>query len=153
MAQHPATTTADGRYHYTNVMRLGRTLDIWVQLMRKHNSNVHGWYYRPLERGGYGYDALCCSIMNVFDAIQMSTNEWALARAVHAGWTENYVYWRDNMVPPRSPYRAPSYPLGDSRRDQCAASIFDELPKDEQEKDLIIARGLKAEIELIKELL
>ncbi len=66
-------------------------------------------------------------------------SEERVAELVHNGWVTNYVYWRDRK-PGKPLYIAPAKPLGDIRRNLCASTAFKNLPNDEQEKDLVIAR-------------
>jgi hypothetical protein len=63
-----------------------------------------------------------------------------IARLVHEGWCINYVFWRDNKpFEENKNYDKPYQPLGDDRRNKCAQLKYNELDKDEQAKDIIIA--------------
>jgi hypothetical protein len=139
---------------------MGQSLDTLVQKVHKNNAVVYGWGCAPLIRGAFGYDNLCSSIMKFIEVIDLTPDSTdaelntdplpdgdALAAAIHDGWAENYIYWRDNKPYLRSclgwpMYRRPAQPLGDDRRNLCAASAFAALPADEQMKDRVIAQFL-----------
>lgn len=140
------TTTANGKYNLLQLYYY-KPLKEWIARVHAHMSKESGWEYRPLQPGTFGYDGVACSIARVFNAKntvdQMSLEE--IASHVHDGWVENYVYWRDNTPWINSNlYKPPYSPLGDERRNKCAALKFSDLPADEQEKDLVIARYLSA---------
>jgi hypothetical protein len=135
--------TANGKYSY-NTLYAGKTLDNWIQSTHAENCRVNGWVVTPLKPGAFGYDNLACSLHYLFACLAETKtcqiSHGKLASAVHDGWMENYVYWRDNE-PWRdsSFYRAPAKPLGDARRNSCLVS-YENLPLEEQDKDMIIVK-------------
>ena len=124
------------------------TLDSLVQETHKHNCEVNGWQFKPLLRGAFGYDNLCLSIAKLLDCNQMQLTDEKAAEIVHDGWVQNYLYWRDN-----SPWTNTSVnPIGDERRDKCAATKFIDLPQEEKDKDFIISNFiLKKMIEALED--
>jgi hypothetical protein len=138
-----AFCTADSSIMYGTEIK-GKSLDEWVQLCHKYNCDKNGWKFNPLKKGAYGYDNLCYSIFYAaFDVIVMgkSVSLHMCSTRIHAAWVKNYVYWRDNHPEERTDvkYYAPYNKLGDDRRNNLVKLSFDELPKEEQDKDTIIA--------------
>ena len=142
-----ATVTANGKYKYDCVF-MNISLDEWVQLVHKNNAKLNCWKYSPLKKGCFGYDNLAISIGHVFTEYpEMKTHSKeetdildVLAEAIHVGWTENYLYWRDNKPWLNDKnYTKPAQSLGDSRRNLCAETDYNHLPEDERNKDIIIA--------------
>jgi len=135
------TRTANGEYDY-DAPAGGATIRELVDAAHRALGAASGWEYVPLRPGAFGFDNLACSVGRVADALRVNPllDEAAAARAVHGGWCANYRHWRD--APPAAPDRAPREPLGDARRDACLAADFDELPADEREKDLVVARSV-----------
>lgn len=138
--------TANGKYSYITSYH-GKPLKEWIEKVHAHLSQKSNWEYRPLQPGTFGYDNMACSIARVFEAETdvktLSLEE--IASHVHDGWIENYVYWRDNQPWKTSAhFKAPFNALGDERRNKCASLKFSDLPVDEQEKDMVIARYLMA---------
>ena len=135
-----ATVTASKKYSYEEQVG-GKSLAEWVDVLHLHNCSQNGWYYRPLRPGAFGYDNLVYTVAAGFESQDRS--ELGLARAIHQAWAENYRYWRDHQpYLGNKIYFKASKPLGDDRRNLCAQQTFDELPEDEQEKDLVLARCL-----------
>ena len=140
-----ALTTANGRHLY-------QLYDTLAQEAHRHFAEVNGWAKSTLRPGQFGYDNMVTSVAWValmdralvfdFDTPRQLTVEEA-ADLIHQGWTENYLYWRDQkpFLQNRG-YQKPAKPLGDPRRDSCAQATFAQLPPDEQEKDLVLARFL-----------
>lgn len=138
-----AVQTANGEYRYD--LRLGdQTLDQWVQGAHQHNCQQHGWDYRPLRPGAFGYDNLVISLG--YALATKSRDRTILAEAIHRGWVVNYVYWRDHRPWEREGYFKPFKPLADPRRDECAQTPFSDLPEEEKEKDLLLADFLLTQL-------
>ena len=135
-------STANGLINYNDYV-LGYTIDSWVQSAHKHNCMSNGWKVTPLHKGAFDYDNLACSINKVLQSTQtplgLSVDE--AADLIHQGWIENYIYWRDTMPWKNSTtYRKPASPLGDARRNKCADTPYVNLPQDEKDKDILIAK-------------
>jgi hypothetical protein len=138
-------TSANGMFQY-NVMIGDMTLDVWVQETHRMMCKEYKWALNPLKPGCFGYDNLAVSIGYCYhkflDAIERrnvsieEASDW-----IHQGWIENYVYWRDQQPwkAKTQAYLKPAKPLGDERRDQCAASTYANLPEEEKQKDRLIA--------------
>lgn len=148
MQQTLPNKTANGQYCYEDTY-YGQPMDSWVQWCHQDNCVANGWRYTPLARGAFGYDNIVVSLHFLFEEIGvchdasveellLPENQERLADAIHRGWCENYIYWRDNK--PKAPYRAPAKPLGDARRNACATETYAELPEDEKEKDQLFVR-------------
>lgn len=149
-AKKEAVRTANGAHRYDDVS-FGLSLHEWVQKLHAHNCAASGWAAAPLRRGAFGYDNLAMSVAAVFldeDAGPPSPLDVSsVAARIHAGWAENYVFWRDNA--PWSGtfhyvYTKPYAPLGDAHRDLCAVRSYAELPADERANDDVLAEGLLA---------
>ena len=71
-----------------------------------------------------------------------------MADLIHQALAINYIYWRDNKPWLRKGegYTKANKPLNDERRNMCAVSKYEELPEDEKEKDLIIARWIQKQV-------
>jgi len=139
-----ATCTANGMYSYTAVMH-GRALHDWVEIAHRFVARESQWQYMPLVPGAFGFDNFVMSIARLFEQIDRDVHSTMAecASAVHRGWAENYVWWRD--YPPESPpYRAPANPLGDERRNELATTPYGSLPDDEQRKDRWIVKSVLA---------
>jgi len=137
-----AVETANKKYKYDDEFN-GKKLCELVDKVHKYMSEKLKWTYNPLYPGTFGYDNMAMSIGHALSEIKlkdMKTKE--LASLIHDGWIINYVYWRDN-----SPwltnelYKKPYNKLGDERRNACVVP-YNELSKDEQYKDDIIAECL-----------
>lgn len=65
-----------------------------------------------------------------------------IAELIHDGWAIHYKYWRDNKPwNNKDIVRFYSYnDLGDERRDNCVAKKFEDLPDDEKQKDMVLAK-------------
>lgn len=145
-----ATTTANKEYSFDQVFH-GKSLEDWVQLAHKELSRASHWRYFPLKRGQFGFDNMVMSVglaLNNMCEIPQGEGEIPTAEEVadwiHEGWSQNYRYWlkRQPWLANPNLYKKPSKALGDKRRTECAKASYQELPKDEQDKDLVIARFL-----------
>jgi len=136
------TTTADGLCSYDRIYR-SRQLRQWIEDVHRANCLANGWRVTPLKVGAFGYDNLALSLHHLFNLLEKDpeASEEQRAAAIHDGWAQNYVYWRDNkpwLNSARGTYHKPASALGDTRRNMCASTSYDELPQDEKDKDLII---------------
>lgn len=140
-----ATETANKQYKYDQIVK-GKTIDEWVQFAHKQNCRLNGWNYYPLKKGAFGYDnlAVCIGyILNNISTIDLfNMNMDVLAEKIHEGWVINYTYWRDNKPYERFPelYFKPFNPIGDEKRNTSAITQYNNLPLEEKEKDIIIAK-------------
>lgn len=142
-------SSASGNFKYDEFFG-NYSLNDLVNECHKELSRVYNWKYFKLIPGQFGYDNMVESIGNVFKNIQshnlkkIDLSEEMIASWVHDGWTNNYVYWRDHKPFETNPsvYFKPAKPLGDERRDLCANTKYQDLPQDEKDKDLIIAKKL-----------
>lgn len=134
-----ATHTANSHYSYTQLF-YDKPLDSYIQYCHKVLSDKSGWNYIPLKKGSFGYDNLAVSIGYMLDHYTKNQCKTVCASYVHKGWCINYIYWRDYNPGENNPilYIKPYTPLGDERRNKCAETSYEFLPKDEQDKDLII---------------
>jgi len=138
-----ATLTANGRYKYDDIY-YGAKLDQWVQEAHRANCKANGWSYQPLKKGAFGYDNIAVSLVYLFDAFYETSDNDELASAVHNGWCENYLYWRDNKpYLTNTNYHRPAKAIGDALRNKCAELPYDKLPKDEQVKDMVFVHFVK----------
>ena len=138
------TQTANEMYDYNTEYNDIKLSDL-VQECHKYNCNLNGWYYQKLKIACYGFDNLAVCLGIVLDNIDEDADEEKIAELIHEGWVVNYVYWRDNKpwLNKEYNYQKPSKPLGDDRRNLCATTKYKDLPDDEKEKDLILARWVK----------
>ncbi len=141
-----ATITANNLYEY-NKIYFNNNLNYWIQETHKYNSEYYKWNYYLLKKGAFGYDNIAISIGLLFDKIINDNNLLndieSCASIIHDGWCINYTFWRDNEPWLKSNnYFGPAKPLNDERRNECAKLHFQELPTDEKEKDIIIAKFL-----------
>ena len=139
-----ASVTANQKYKYNQVFH-GHSLDSWIQIVHKNNAEVNKWKYFPLKQGAFGYDNLAISLAYMFtqgDSFLVNDNQTDnLANLIHKGWTENYLYWRDNKPwLTNTNYFKPAQALGDDRRNLCANTNYCDLPEDEKVKDRDIAQ-------------
>lgn len=145
-----ATCTANGKYEYGSIW-FGKTLDEWIQNCHRYNSEKNLWKYTELKPGSFGYDNLAHSLCYAFQTIidgEYGVNN--LASAIHNGWSENYLFWRDHQPGSTNTlvkYYEPYNKLGDERRNMAATTRFQDLPKDEQVKDIVIASFLLENIQ------
>lgn len=137
-----ADQTANQEFSYAEVY-YGHSLAEWVNLAHKELSLASGWGYTPLKPGMFGFDNMAMSIGHTFrsskDISKLSVDQ--VAQLIHEGWVKNYVYWRDHK-PSKPLYSAPAKPLGDDRRNLCASTLYQDLPQEEKDKDLVIATFL-----------
>lgn len=145
-----ASQTANKKYQYDAIFH-GHTLDFWVQEAHKANCRANNWKYTPLKRGAFGYDNILVSMFYLFDYLKHNgfENKDAMANAVHLGWCENYIYWRDNKPHKQFPdlYFAPAKSLSDKRRDLCAQQDYKDLPDDEKAKDHVFVNFVLSKLE------
>lgn len=136
-------STANNQFKY-NQEFYGYLLSDLVQSCHKNSAEVYNWKLFPLLEGQFGYDNLAVSIGHSLSNIDIKNcNVEELANLIHEGWVINYVYWRDNEPYLLNDfYLKPFNALGDDRRNLCANTKFINLSKEEQEKDIIIAKYL-----------
>jgi hypothetical protein len=128
--------TANGKYSYSDNFR-GISVHEWVQECHSYMCDKYGWKTFPILPGAFGYDNLVISLHHLFEKLDNSEED--MAEAVHAGWTENYLYWRDNKPWETDGfYRKPGNSLGDTRRNTCASTQYRDLPEEEKEKDIVV---------------
>ena len=142
-----ATTTANGNYNYSDVYN-GKTLGEWVNLNHRENCRINGWASTQLRAGAFGFDNIATSLAYFFDAQknESSYDDIALASAIHNGWIENYLYWRDNkpwLGTGKNIYFKAAKPIGDKQRDMCASTPFEHLPEEEKAKDMVFVNFMK----------
>jgi hypothetical protein len=143
-----AIQTANKMFNYEQEIH-GFTIDNWVKNAHKYNCNIHKWSYNPLKKGSFGYDNLAVSIGYTLQNFIFSNKSNdkiidILAELIHRGWCINYIYWRDNEpeLDKTFKYISPYNKLGDMRRNNCAITDFNDLDKEEKDKDYIIAKFL-----------
>ncbi|CAH6420952.1 Hypothetical protein KVN_LOCUS81 [uncultured virus] len=137
-----ASISANGKFSYEKIY-IDKSLNEWTINVHKYMTKELKWKYAPLKKGMFGYDNLIMSLAYVFEYCPNKLDINEVADYVHQGWTANYLYWKNNN--PWSVnkfYMKPKNPLGDQRRNNCANTPFKFLPKEEKEKDLIIAKFL-----------
>ena len=140
-----ATVTANGKYNYTDVYN-GKTLGEWVNLNHRENCRVNGWASTQLRAGAFGFDNIACSLVYFFEQYKTLQDDTSLASAVHNGWIENYLYWRDNkpwLGAGKNVYFKAAKPIGDKQRDMCATTPFADLPQEEKDKDMVFVSFMK----------
>ena len=146
-----ATVSANGKYNYSydaSYNGTTKTLDQWVQACHKINCQENGWAFNPLKKGAFGYDNIAVCLVHFFTLASHNPNatEDELADAIHRGWCENYLYWRENKpwLPTKtSLYTKAAKPLGDAQRNMCAETKYQDLPKEEKDKDIVFVRAMK----------
>ncbi len=141
-------TTANGLYKYDEIYH-GRAMHEWVRMAHEVNCINNGWKICPLIPRAYGYDNMVVCLSKIFqlNILDINDNEkMKMAEVIHDGWTENYIYWRDNKPWENRGYRRPNGTLGDERRNMCAATAFKDLPEEEQKKDLILVEFVISQI-------
>lgn len=126
-----ASKTANGKYMYNSV-HYNKSMDSWVQKAHKSNCIANGWRHSHIKKGAFGYDSIVVSLNHLFEKLKTTTDPEKLAEAVHQGWCENYIYWRDNK--PSTPYTQPLRPLNDNRRNRCAELPYDKLNENEKDR-------------------
>lgn len=142
------TETANKLFKYDTVF-FDLSLDEWCQKAHKKNCIENRWFHKPLASGAFGYDNLIISLGYTLNKIKESGMDISdidiekLASWIHEGWGINYLYWRDNKPWTKKHvgnYRRPNKTLNDERRNKCLSLSYDELPEDEKEKDVILAK-------------
>jgi len=150
-------TTANLNYNYYDEY-YNKTLHEWVDLVHEKNSIINKWKVITLKKGCFGFDNLAVSLCHVFNYIDRYVTYTIddIACAIHDGWCENYLFWRDNKPFEESycsqhsqTWIKPFTPLGDERRNICASTKYEDLPQDEKDKDIIIAQIIIDEIKKI----
>ena len=141
------TQTANSMYSYDMILN-GKKLSSLVQEIHKFNCTENGWFFNPLRPGGFGFDNLAICLGYVIPQITKETPIDVVADLIHQAWAINYIYWRDNKPWLRKGEgdTKANKPLNDERRNMCAVSKYEELPEDEKEKDLIIARWIQKQV-------
>ncbi len=136
-----ATSTANGICNYSDIIHEFTIKDL-VQDLHKFNCTQNKWFFNPLKPGSYGFDNLATCFNIVLPLITHKDSSEKIADLIHSAWTINYCYWRDNKPWLRKDfiYYKPNKPINDERRNLCATTAYKNLPDDEKEKDLIIAR-------------
>ena len=151
-----AIISANGDYKYDREIYY-ITLDRWAQEAHKFNCISHNWNIEPLKPGNFGYENLIVSLgytlINCKDFTNTVENIETISDLIHKGWTINYMFWRDNSPWENTDYKyyKPFPPLGDERRNNCALIDFQDLPQDEKDKDIILAKFLIGKINEIIE--
>jgi hypothetical protein len=140
-----AIQTANKMFNYEQEFH-GFTIDTLVQNAHKYNCVANKWTHIQLKKGSFGYDNLAVSIgytlQNfIFNKLSNDKIIDILAELIHQGWCINYIYWRDNepQIDKTFKYISPYNKLGDTRRNTCAITNFNDLDKEEKDKDYIIA--------------
>jgi len=148
--------TADGLYNYgklylsfheplvfgeiTNLKPY--TLDKLVVLCYQESARRLGWgngHTSRIFKGQFGYDGYASSIGNLLANYKRGMSYEEMGKYIHNGWSAIYWYWRDNKPYVKdSRYIKPRNSLGDKRRDECAATEYHELNKDEKFKNVVI---------------
>ena len=138
--------SANGKYCYDDEF-FGVKIDEYVNIIHKQMSEHYNWKYYPLKKYSFGYENLVNSIGKTFDYAcskngKVTVDE--LADMVHQGWIDNYIFWRDQKpyISCESIYIKPYNSLSDERRNKCAITEYKDLPEEEKEKDLFIAKIL-----------
>ena len=138
--------SANKKYSYKDI-HYNHTLDEWVNIAHFYLSEKSGWKFYPLKPGAFGYDNLVVSLVYLFNNLAKEPlrdgkksvydeDLESMASAVHEGWIENYKFWRDNSpFLTNNFYKKPASALGDERRENCAKTVYYDLPEDEKEKD------------------
>ncbi len=158
-----ATISANNLVNYNKVY-YNHSMEEWVEIVNKYNSTANNWTYYKLQAGTFGFDNIVLSLYYLFENSKISdlteSNIEKLSDYIHEGWIINYTYWRDNEPWTKSDdssfgvaatfcsegakkvedYIKPYSPLGDKRRNDCAATKYNDLSKEEKEKDRIIVK-------------
>jgi hypothetical protein len=140
-------TTANQKYQFKTEY-FNKPLSKWIEICHRHMSLKSGWGFQPLLPGTFGYDNQAMSIGHLFDNYNSKLTVEGTAALIHEGWVINYLFWRDNSPWLRDKrYKKPSKPLNDKRRNHCAATEYSELPKDEQDKDVMLAECILSNLD------
>lgn len=146
-------STANGKYKYSKII-FDKSLRIWVQEAHRYNCLQNKWKYFPLKEGAFGFDNIALSLMKVLIKIKkdnsMLKKKNTMAKYIHLGWCENYIYWRDNEPYNQNDfYIKPAKKLGDKRRNECANTKYKDLPEDEKNKDMVFVNFIKKKLDYI----
>ncbi len=139
-----AIISANNLVNYNKVY-YNHSMEEWVEIVNKYNSTANNWTYYKLQHGTFGFDNIVISLYFLFENSKISdlteSNIEKLSDYIHEGWILNYIYWRDNEPWTKSEdYTKPYSPLGDKRRNDCAATKYNDLSEEEKEKDRIIVK-------------
>lgn len=139
---HKYMPTSANKEHDSNDIYGDMTLEQWAQRCHKKLASESGWYYQPLKRGQFGWDNMIVSVGHCLSNLDWDCPDVEqAAKLIHDGWCLNYKYWRDNKpYLCNSEFKKPKKGLGDSRRNMCADTPYHDLPNDEKDKDLVIAK-------------
>lgn len=132
-----ATKSADNKYRY-NKKFFNKTLDEWTQSAHLHNCIANGWKCAPLKIGCYGYDTLIVCFGDLLSNYSYDMTDNCIAEMMHKSWSKNYIYWRDHQPFLKNKYIKPAKPLNDSRRNKLSETSFNDLPKEEVDKNMIL---------------
>lgn len=140
------TQTANRKYKFSNKY-LDKSLSQWIG-----DANVEmGWSRTATTPGTYGYDVMASSIAyGLQEAIEGERNLEKLAQQIHAGWAEMYVYWRDMKPWTVAGYKMPKKAVDEERNKYLELELKD-LPEDEKEKNLVLARFILKQFEQLVE--
>ena len=134
--------SANKMFKYDQVI-MNTTLNDIVEKIHKEISTLNNWSYKPLSKGMYGYDNLILSIGYILKYCPDKLNQECVAEYAHVGWAVNYKYWRDNKPwTSNKYYKNPGKELGDERRNRLAEINFNDLPDNDKETNLTIAKYL-----------
>jgi len=133
--------TASGKYNFDTIYN-NKPLREWISLINKELCIINNWTYTQLDPGMYGYDNFATSLCYVFMNLDKNLNLLEYADLIHEGWSENYIYWRDNEPYKNNLYKKPFNPIGTEYKNMLATTEFKLLPIDEQKKDIDIAKIL-----------
>jgi hypothetical protein len=133
--------TANGDYTYDTTYDGIKLRDL-VQELHAHNCKENGWSYNPLKTGCYGFDNLAVCLGYVLEQVDEKSSIDDIADMIHKGWIINYEFWKTEMPWLKASYIKPAKPLNDERRNLCAATAYEDLPKDEKDKDIVLARWI-----------
>lgn len=135
-------TSANGLYKYSDEYD-GVTLDFLVETIHKEMSTHYKWKYYPLKHGSFGYENMINSIGKVLTNKKKNKSIDETANLIHESWIDNYTFWRDTKpFLTNNKYIKPATTLGDDRRNECAKTKYSNLPNEEKEKDIFMARIL-----------
>lgn len=140
------TQTANRKYKFS-AKYLDKPLSQWIG-----DANAEmGWSRTATAPGTYGYDVMASSMAyGLQEAIEGERNLEKLAEQIHAGWAESYVYWRDMKPWTTAGYKMPKK-AADEERNKYVESEFKDLPEDEKEKNLVLARFILKQFEDVVE--
>lgn len=149
-----AIETANKEYKYDQKFSLTGSLLMSDIVNKCHRcfSAKNKWDYKPLFPGTFGYDNMVNSLGHTLKATEEKTGTSKMwPQLIHEGWVRNYLHWRDQKPFESSQlYKRPFAPLGDARRNLCAEQTFNELPSEEQTKDIALAECLQTVVDEVQ---